>query len=187
MNTALKLASALALGLSLAACQTTTGQTMTGQSTATPTAEMPDAGAQEAALKARVDAFNRAFMKEDYDTVISTMPPRLLSLLAKRMGFSNANLRKLLVETTANVMSKATVHSFSMNVPAGSIKKSGAISYALLPTRTDLTVLGSRSKTDTTTVAIMDSGTWYLVRVDSAQNEADVKTAYPELKSVKLR
>lgn len=168
-----------AVCLALAGCQTVPA----------PTAAPTQATQQNAqtALQARVDSFNAAFLAGNYNVVTEVVPPRLVTLLAKRTAMSPTALKRLMLTSTQEVMSRATVHSSVMSVPDNAIKTAGGMNYALLPTKTDITVMGTRAKQSTTTVALQDNGKWYLVRVETASHEADLKTAYPELKSVKMR
>ena len=171
---------ALSFGLLLAACQPY------APSAATASQQAQTASTEQASLQRRIDSFNAGFEAGDYFVVTDVLPPRLLGLMSKRAGMPPSALQKLLLSSTQDVMSSAKVHSSVMTIPEGAIKPAGKLHYALLPTKTDITILGQRRQQETTTVALKDSGKWYLIRVETAQHEADIKTAYPELRAVKI-
>ncbi|PIE13580.1 MAG: hypothetical protein CSA70_04730 [Rhodobacterales bacterium] len=179
-----KLATSLPLILALGACQPAVDQIQMAPTGGGSTVVETERAAR---LRARVDGFNAAFHAGDYATVTSVMPPRLVARLAKRSGMSQRELRRLLTDTTAQLMKNTKLHSYSMQTNAPEIHQAGAIHYAILPTTTDLTAYGKRLKQSNNTLAIEEGGKWYLVRVEKPSHEVDIKAAYPELKSANIR
>jgi hypothetical protein len=168
----------VAVTLALAACDIP-------QTTGTAPTSSTQTGANEQNLQTRVDKFEQDFRTGNYAAVIDVMPPRLAKKMADQGGLSIPALKKVVTNMTATMMEDVTIHSLSMDMAP--IREAGGLPYALLPTKTDLSVFGQRAQNETNTLALWDAGAWYLVRVESEKHEQIVKSAYPELSKVRIR
>lgn len=142
--------------------------------------------AEKQKLEATVAAFDKAMRSDDYEAITKTIPPRMIAFFVKQAGVDEATLRGVIIQQTKTALATVKLESFGMDVANLEVKTlSNGEPYALIPTET---VMNSEAtgkmvaKADT--LAVLDSGNWYLVRVSEAQQIAILRKVYPEFASV---
>ena len=139
------------------------------------------------ALVARIDSFNAAMKTNDMATIISVMPPKVMDQIAAQFGVTNEELIAAGQQQLDAAMSTVKLVSFSMDVANGEFYRlADDTLYGLLPTETvmDLGEAGGKIRAKASTLALLDGETWYLVRIEDAQQVAIFKTVYPAFADV---
>ncbi len=142
-----------------------------------------------AALSATVAAFDNAMRTADYDKVIDlSIPPRMFAMLAKKANAPADKLRAFVIQQTRGLMQKAQLESFGMELAKATHRelKNGQ-PYSLIPTRTVIDG-GSRGRIVQTshTLAHLDGGKWYLLRISDLKQVSMLQETYPEFSGVEL-
>lgn len=142
----------------------------------------------KAALQAAVQTFDRAVERNDAQTMVSFMPPRLLSLLARQAGMSPRRFRESMVFASELMVGQFELVSFTMSMKNARYGETPAgRPYALLPTSTVVRVPNvGRVRGTSATVAVFDNRRWYLVRVDNEQQRRLLLRAYPDFRRVAI-
>ena len=142
---------------------------------------------QRQEMAATVETFATAFQEKDFLTVFSTVPVGIIEHISEMAGMEPG----VLAQTMANQMGQAmqSVEILDVNFDTDGAQwseTSEGRAYALVPTAFSLKLLttGQIIDTDTHTLAFADAGTWYLVRVEEAQQIAVLTTVYPEFQGV---
>ncbi len=152
-----------------------------------PAAAQDLSDADRAAMTARVDAFNAAFVAGDMAAIFDFMPPPILTRLAAQTGMEEEALLAAMKDQIDAAMAIVTIDSYAMNLDAAtySITPDGTRPYALIPTETVMTVEGAgKMRATSETLAFADAGKWYLVRIDEAAQVTLLTEAYPEFADV---
>lgn len=172
---------ALAAVLGLGACATT--GPMASDSYATTT--LLDAAAKQS-LSARVAAFDRDMNRGNVTAVMDYLPPKMIAQLSEKVGadpeFIKAAAGAMLTGMTREIkisgrsdLSQALVGTAGNGQP-----------YALVPGAANITAGKETMTTQGTTLALQDSGQWYLIGLSDADTLADLRAAYPEFRNVAL-
>ena len=138
-------------------------------------------GAERSALSVRIDTFAEAMRAKEIGEVISVTPPRIIAHIAKQAGVDPAELRKMVVKQTEEVMKDVTFEKMSMRIDQAEYKTTpDGEPYALIPTSFVMDA-GDAGKFETNshTLALLDAGKWYLIRVNDAGQLAILRQVYP--------
>ncbi|MDO8361048.1 MAG: hypothetical protein Q7T08_13590 [Devosia sp.] len=143
--------------------------------------------AEHAGLAATVDSFNAAMRSSDVERVIATVPPRVMQAMADKFGMPLDQMRAVAIEQTRQTMAGAAIVSFGMDLPnAAYAETPDGTPYALIPTETVMQFGADKMRAAADTLALIDEGAWYLLRVsDDAQVEF-LKQVYPAFAEVEL-
>ena len=88
----------------------------------------------------------------------------------------------MMVGATRQMMEGADVEMYEMDVAALRFAETpNGRAYALIPTRTRISVSGTAVENTSATLALEDGGAWYLMRLDAPQQIGIVIRAYPGL------
>jgi hypothetical protein len=141
---------------------------------------------EKAALQNAVENFTGAMRRNDFPTIVaSSIPPRLLQLIAGKGDVPPDALRKSIVAQTEQIMSVVKIESFSFDFAAAQFKElPGGAPYVLIPTVTNMAVQGRQVTGKDQTLAFVEDGKWYLLRVANAQQSSMIREAYPEYQNV---
>lgn len=135
---------------------------------------------ETAALAARIDAFEAAILAGDAETTFAVLPPLMLPAIAAAAG---ANLDEVIAEARfamAETMAMLTAFTFDMDLAgARYLELPDGTPYALVPTETYAEAGTVTIRSTTETLAMLDEGLWYLLRVDEAAQVAVLRTTYP--------
>jgi hypothetical protein len=142
---------------------------------------------ETASLAATVDAFDAAMKSNDLTAVIGTIPPRVLEHIASGAGVGVDELRGLLIKQMEEVLAQATIDSFGMDLAKAEHRElADGTPFALIPTETVMTIDGSKTAMRSHTLALLDEGAWYLVRVSDAKQLEILRRVYPEYVGVEF-
>lgn len=147
--------------------------------------------AQEiSALETRVADFNAAMAALDMRTLVSMTPPKIHATVASRAGVSKDELIETMVAQMNEVMSQVEITDFGMDVSAAEYGEgSDGTPYAFIPTETVMDLgaeAGGKVVAKSRTLALLDGGAWYLVRVDNAGQAQLLRESYPALKDLEF-
>ena len=138
------------------------------------------------ALATTVARFDEATKAMDMTTIIGLLPPTMLNTMATEFGLEVDALSAAMVEQSAAAMEAVTLVSFGMDVAGASFEEApDGMPYVLIPTETVMELGETRIRATSDTLALLEDGAWYLLRVDPAQLEL-LKKAYPNLADVTL-
>jgi hypothetical protein len=139
------------------------------------------------ALVARVDSFQAAMDAKDMSTVMGVVPPAMLDLIAGQYGVTTEELVAATQEQFDVAMQSVKLVSFGMDLETSEMYRlADDTLYALIPTETvmDLGDAGGKVRVTSSTLGLLDGDTWYLIRVEDAQQAAILKQAYPAFADV---
>jgi hypothetical protein len=139
------------------------------------------------ALTAEVARFDATFNAGNMGAIFDYMPAKVVEKLAKDAGISQDALFAAMQDEIDSAMRQVTIHNFSMDMDAASWQNTpdGTIGYALIPTVTDMTVVGiGKVHATGETLAFAEGAKWYLVRVDDASQAQLLTVAYPSFDGV---
>lgn len=148
----------------------------------------PVSDAEREALTQTVDDFNAAMSEGNFERLVDTVPPRVIEHIAKQANVDVETLRKVMLEQITQAMGQVKIEAFSMDMEAASDHElPNGEPYVLIPTRTVVDTGASgkfESKSDT--LAFLDEGTWYLVRVSEADQVKILREVYPDFAAVEF-
>ncbi len=142
--------------------------------------------AEKQALKDRVLSFEQAFATDDFATVVDVIPPKMLQFMAAGANLDAVKLREELIKLTEKSMQDVTVDHIKMDLEQIRYETTSSDApYAMVPTDFTFTLAdGTTLRSETSTLALRDAGTWYLVRVQEAAQLVVLTEVYPEFKGV---
>ncbi len=143
--------------------------------------------ADRAAMTARIDDFNADFVAGDVAAIVDFMPPKILSSLSTQTGMEEEALRAAIKDELDAALEIVTIDSYKMHTAAATynLTPAGDQAYVLIPTETVMTVDGAgRMRATGETLAFADAGTWYLMRIDEAEQVQLLTDAYPAFRGV---
>jgi hypothetical protein len=143
--------------------------------------------AENAKLAKTVERLHAAMGARDFDTVVRTIPPRVLHYRAVRGEVTDEQAIKAIADAFAKALTPDAFVSFTVNLPEADRKElSNGIPYLLIPTVTVVVVAGDRIAVRAQTLAMMDESEWYLMRTSNIEQVAILIEAYPEYKGVEF-
>ena len=146
-----------------------------------------DAGDREAVADA-VAAFEADFVANDMAGIMEVMPPTILAVISERFGLEPEALREMMVTQMEVALAEIEIEAFAMDVDGARFGTgSEGRPYALIPTTTTVVAPEvGEVRSENTTLALEEDGTWYLVRIDQPQQVALLREAFPDLADVEL-
>ena len=148
----------------------------------------PPSEAENKALADRVAAFDAAMRAQDYEAVTRTIPPKIMEHVAMQGGIEVEALRQNLVAQMSATLAKVQVVSFGMDLGKAVHRElPGGEPYVLIPTEIvmDAGETG-RFKARSDTLALLDAGAWYLLRVNETQQVTVLRQVYPEFAGIEF-
>lgn len=144
-------------------------------------------GDETASLELTVKSFDTAMRSADYEKVADTIPPKVFAHIAKTAGMEPAALRPLMIEQMKQALTTVTLKDFRMDL-AIAVHKEAANGnpYVLIPTVTEMETGGTGLVAKSDTLALLDEGKWYLLRVQDAAQVTILKQVYPEFAGVEF-
>lgn len=137
--------------------------------------------AEKEGLAQAVESFDAAMRAKDMDTVVGTIPPKVLAAIAEQSGVDVEQLRQAVVEQSKQAMSAVTVVSFGMDLKTAQYREAtDGTPYVLIPTETVMDAGTGKMKATSQTLALLDEGKWYLLRVSDAEQVKILQTVYPQ-------
>jgi len=138
-------------------------------------------------LAARIESFDAAMKASDMSEVMDVVPPKVLDKIAANFNVTTEQLIEATQQQMDQVMKDVEIVSFGMDLEAAEFFETpDGTAYALIPTETvmDLGGAGGKVKATSSTLGLFDEETWYLVRVEDAQQVAILKEVYPAFADV---
>jgi hypothetical protein len=146
--------------------------------------------AQRDALAARIESFDAAMRASDMAEVMGVVPPAVLDKIAAKFNITTQQLVEAAQQQIDQVMKGITLVSFGMDLEnAEFLETSDGTPYALIPTETVMDLgeaAGGKIKATSSTLGLLEGETWYLVRVEDAQQVTILKEVYPAFADVEF-
>lgn len=151
----------------------------------------PTTDAEKQALAATAEEFEVAVATFDMGHMLKMLPPRVLDSIASAEGTSTEELVQQATADWANVRKPVTLGSVRMDTATAQyLELEDGTPYALLPTEMIMSIDQSAEKRRTVarayTLAIIDGGKWYLLRIDEPQQLILLRKSYPAFEGVEF-
>jgi hypothetical protein len=147
----------------------------------------PLSEAENRLLVETVEAFDAAMRNADYTTVIKTVPPRIIAHIAKSAGVDADALKVVMIAQIKAALAEVELVSLGMDVAkAEHHELPSGVPYVLIPTETVIDAGDGKTVARSHTLALLDGGAWYLLRVSEAQQVTIMRQVYPEFAEVEF-
>jgi hypothetical protein len=155
---------------------------------AASTLARPLTDAETSSLAATVETFDAAMAAQDYATVVKTIPPRIMAFIAKQAGVEVDALHEIIITQMRAALADVKLLSFGMDLDKARHQElPNGEPYVLLPTETKIDLgAGGKFIAKSDTLALLDEGVWYLLRVNEAQQVAIMRQVYPEFAGIEF-
>jgi hypothetical protein len=153
-----------------------------------PALARPLTEAETSALAATVETFDAAMRSEDYATVAKTIPPRIMAYIAKQAGVEVDALREVIITQMKAALADVKLLSFGIDLANAKHRElPNGEPYVLLPTETKMDAgAGGKFIAKADTLALLDDGVWYLLRVSETQQVTIMRQVYPEFAGIEF-
>jgi hypothetical protein len=144
---------------------------------------------EKASLAATVESLAVATRAGDYGRVARMMPPKVIAAFARRAETTPDQVIAFLTKTWQQMFQGGGVEieSFKIDLASADHKElPGGAPYVLIPTRVTIAAVGRLFQEQSHTLAILDGGKWYLLRISDAKQVQILLDGHPEFASVKL-
>ncbi len=144
--------------------------------------------AERALLEETVTKFDAAMWAKDLEGMTAALPPKYLEAIAGGAGMTLEDLKKVMLEQMSEAMAAITLVSATMdtaNTKYAEMSDEAGTPYALIPTETVMDAGTGKIRQTGETLAVIEEGAWYLLRVDENQ-VALLKNVYPGLADVQF-
>lgn len=143
---------------------------------------------EQAALSRTIADFDAAMANRDMVAVAQAVPPAILDYVAKDAGISVADLKAAMQQQIEASMALVTLESYGMDLAGAEHRElADGTPYLVIATTT---VIGmgeaGRTKATSPTLAFMDEGVWYLMRIGDSQQLGILQAVYPEFAGVQF-
>lgn len=136
--------------------------------------------AERALLVETIATFDAATRAGDMDVVVETIPPKVMTAMSEQFGVSVQQLRDAVIAQGKAAFEGVKLISFGMDLEAATYTQtSDGQPYALIPTEVVMDAGGGNIRATSDTLALLDEGKWYLVRVSETQQVDILKRVYP--------
>jgi hypothetical protein len=153
-----------------------------------PAAARPLTTSEYQALAKVVEAFDAAMRDGDGAAIMGVVPPRVLAHIASSGGTDLAALKKSTAQQMTALIKEFELESLSFDLDQAQQKElPSGDPYLLVPLVMVVKAKSSRRyRTTSQTLALLDAGKWYLVRVDQVKQVDIVRKVYPEFADVEF-
>jgi hypothetical protein len=143
---------------------------------------------ESTALAAAVESFGAAMREGNFTRVAQTVPPKIVGAIARRAGTTPDRIVASMIEAMQTLHGGDTrIESFGMDLVAASHKElASGEPYVLIPTQTTIALGGQRFRERSYTLALLDAGKWFLLRINNARQIEILREVYPEFTSVEF-
>jgi hypothetical protein len=140
---------------------------------------------EKAALAVTVESFNAAMREGNHARVAQTVPPKVLAAIARRANMTPEAVVAAMVKAMQPLQS--SIESFGMDLGTAIYRElASGTPYLLIPTQTTMAVAGKRVRVGAHTLALLDEGKWYLLRVNNVPQVEILRKVYPEFTGVEF-
>jgi hypothetical protein len=143
--------------------------------------------AEQASLTEVVHAFDAAMRSANYVGIMQVVPSRVLEHIAGKAGVDVEHLTKAIAQQMAEVFAQVKIDSFGIDLAAAEHRElTNRTPYVLIPTEVVMTAGGQKTAFRSHTLAILDDGAWYLLRVSDAAQLEIMRQVYPEFVDIEF-
>lgn len=174
-------ASCLIMGL--AACK---DANPTSSQTAAPKFST-DAASLNRSLNVRIEQFEDIYNSGEIATLFDFTPPEVLSKILSSGNVTRAQLDSQIDQVWKMTMQTVEIGGFDLDKTAREIEfLDNGRPYKILPTSTNMKIKanGSEIISESETLALIEDGEWYIVRLDEAAQIKIFRDAYPDFDGV---
>jgi hypothetical protein len=154
-----------------------------------PLAAREPSAQERAGIADRIARFDQQVRSGDLAGIVGIMPPTLKRLMATKFNVPAAGIDAAMIAVMTPLMATVTVEDFKIDLAQAEYRLTpdGQRFYALIPTQTRMTIQKTtKIETKSRTLALVDEGAWYLVRLDQPQQIGMFKEAFPEFAAVEF-
>ena len=146
----------------------------------------PATEAEKAALDQVLTRFEDDMDRRDMAAVIAAMPPRIIPRMAEQSGMSVEQLKAMVVKLSDSAMDM--VGEFGFEHRSIEFKElANGTPFALVPTSTVINMKdGPSYRVKSHTLALLEDGNWYVMRVEEPKQLMILHGAYPDFVGVEL-
>jgi hypothetical protein len=139
-------------------------------------------------LTATINDFSTALRLGDYQRIQRVIPRRIIRKMAADAGASPRAVIDGLAKVMARGMQKIEVVAFDMQTENLRCTMAGsALKYVQVPTEMIVDIEGAgRHSMSSHTLALLEGGMWYLLRVSEPQELLVLTDLYPELAAIEF-
>jgi len=141
-------------------------------------------------LSTRIMSFLAAMDAKSMTDIMGVVPPKVLEQIAVNFGVTTTDLIAATQQQFDEALKTVTFVSFGMDLDSAEIVAlADGTPYALIPTETVMDLgeaAGGKVRAKSSTLGLLDGDTWYLVRVEDAQQVAILKQVYPAFADVEF-
>jgi len=142
---------------------------------------------EKADLRGQIERFETALKQGDFNLVAESIPPKVLGHVATKAGVGVEQLRSAMQAQMQITLASVKLLDFDMDFDRATYKQApDGMPFVLIPSRSLMETKGQKIEAKTATLALIDDGTWYLVRIDDAQQINIVRAVYPSLATVEF-
>jgi hypothetical protein len=143
---------------------------------------------QMEALKARITTFEAGIRSFDYNVMAEVIPRKVWNHIKTEAKVNDAQLVEGIKTALSKAFETVEIVDFKMDVPAATTHAlSDGMLYMLIPTSTTMEIKNSgKFVTTSSTLAFVEEGKWYLMRVSDKQQVDVLHQVYPAFKTVTL-
>lgn len=142
-------------------------------------------------LKTALKAYDGALVTGNSAALVAAIPPRIVAMIAGQSGMELAALQQALAEQSSAVMAGSVFSELTVDLPAaqaaeGRLSDGTQVLWALVPARFVLERDGKRVLYTQTILALHETDTWYLMRMEDPQQRDLVAAVYPFLAGIEI-
>lgn len=142
---------------------------------------------EKSALASTIARFDAGMKALDFGVIADIMPPAIVKLILASGKLDRQQFRASLQAQMQKTAAQVKFESFKMDAASALWREDAkGAPYALVPTETIMITQGRRVRAVSHTLALIDDGQWYLLRVESPQHAAVLKQAYPALANIAI-
>lgn len=146
--------------------------------------------ADQAALDATRTRFIQALKDQDFDIIVSVIPPKLVAEIAGTAGVSAEELLKALPKVLEQSMKQVAFTSAEItteNLDATRVVAGGEeYFWGFAPSTFEMKISGRNFKATGHTLALLDAGEWYLIRTSETDKVTLMRKIYPFFEAVEF-
>jgi hypothetical protein len=144
--------------------------------------------AERSGLADTVATFDASMHGADYAAVSKTIPPKVLAYIAGKGGIDVDKLREIMIEQMTKALAEVKLEAFSMDLANADYRElPTGEPYVLIPTETIMDAGDKgRFKAKAQTLALIDEGKWYLLRVNEDKQVEIMRQVYPQFVGVEF-
>ncbi|MEI4471780.1 hypothetical protein [Frigidibacter sp. MR17.24] len=157
--------------------------------TLAPASARPMAGGEARKMQTAVNVYLGAIDRGEADRVVAALPPRIKNIFAGSAGIEAGQLDRTLTAQTAALLKSANFSDFNANFTGveatDSVLSDGTtVTWVIVPTSFKAATAKGKTLNEQPLLAVNEGGSWYMMRVEGAQQKQLVSIAYPFLQNV---